>query len=53
MNTKNGTMVFLTIAILAIAVASILSIPTPSTVYANHEFVANLTGQQEVPPVDT
>ncbi|HSA74688.1 MAG TPA: CHRD domain-containing protein [Candidatus Nitrosocosmicus sp.] len=25
----------------------------PSTVYANHEFAANLTGQQEVPPVDT
>ena len=24
-----------------------------STVYANHEFAANLTGQQEVPPVDT
>lgn len=55
MNTKNGTMVFLTIALLGstIAVASILSIPSPSTVYANHEFVANLTGQQEVPPVDT
>ena len=55
MNTKNGTMVFLTIALLGstIAVASILSISNPSTVYANHEFVANLTGQQEVPPVDT
>ena len=25
----------------------------PSTVFANHEFAANLTGQQEVPPVDT
>lgn len=25
----------------------------PSTVYANHEFAANLTGQQEVPPVNT
>jgi CHRD domain len=55
MYTKNGTMVFLTIALLGsiIAVASILSIPSPSTVYANHEFAANLTGQQEVPPVDT
>lgn len=55
MNTKNGQMVFLTIALLGgiIAVASILSIPSPSTVYASHEFVANLSGQQEVPPVDT
>ena len=25
----------------------------PHTVFANHEFAANLTGQQEVPPVDT
>lgn len=25
----------------------------PSTVFANHEFAANLTGQQEVPPVNT
>jgi CHRD domain-containing protein len=55
MNTKNGTMVFATIALLGstITVASILSIPSPSTVYASHEFVANLSGQQEVPPVDT
>jgi len=55
MNTKNGTMVFATIALLGstITVASILSIPSPSTVYASHEFIANLSGQQEVPPVDT
>jgi hypothetical protein len=25
----------------------------PSTVYVNHEFAANLTGQREAPPVDT
>ena len=25
----------------------------PSTVFANHEFATNMTGQQEVPPVDT
>ena len=37
-------------AIFGIAVATGLN---PSTVYANHEFAANLTGQQEVPPVDT
>jgi len=26
---------------------------TPSTVFANHEFATNMTGQQELPPVDT
>ena len=25
----------------------------PSMVFANHEFATNMTGQQEVPPVDT
>ena len=39
-----------TAAIFGMAVAAGLN---PSTVYANHEFAANLTGQQEVPPVDT
>lgn len=55
MNTKNGTVVIFTIALLGsiTAIALILSFPSTSTVYANHEFVANLTGQQEVPPVDT
>ena len=26
---------------------------TPTMVFANHEFATNMTGQQEVPPVDT
>jgi hypothetical protein len=53
MSTENSTRVFLTIALIlgsAIAISSFLS---TSTVFANHEFAANLTGQQEVPPVDT
>ncbi len=35
--------------------AALTALPgfTVSTVFANHEFAANLTGQQEVPPVDT
>ena len=40
----------LTSAVFGMAMAIGLN---PSTVYANHEFAANLTGQQEVPPVDT
>lgn len=37
----------------AIAVVATSTGLNPSTVFANHEFAANLTGQQEVPPVDT
>jgi len=40
----------MTAAIAGVAASTGLN---PSTVYANHEFAANLTGQQEVPPVDT
>jgi hypothetical protein len=40
----------MTIAIAGIAVSASL---TPSTVFANHEFATNMTGQQQVPPVDT
>lgn len=43
-------LVTLTAAIAGLAVATILN---PTVVFANHEFAANLTGQQEVPPVDT
>jgi hypothetical protein len=53
MNSENSSRVFLTTALIlgsAIAISSILS---TSTVFANHEFAANLTGQQEVPPVNT
>lgn len=37
----------------AIAVVAASTGLNPSTVFANHEFATNLTGQQEVPPVDT
>jgi CHRD domain len=41
---------------MTVAIASIAVVSTslaPSTVFANHEFATNMTGQQEVPPVDT
>ena len=41
----------LTVAIAGIAV--VLTSLAPSTVFANHEFATNMTGQEEVPPVDT
>jgi hypothetical protein len=54
MKTTNHVATFIvlsfTAAIFGMAVVIGLN---PSTVYANHEFTANLTGQQEVPPVDT
>jgi hypothetical protein len=37
-------------------IAGILAVSmslTPTTVFANHEFAANMTGKEEVPPVDT
>lgn len=40
----------MTTAIAGIAVSTSL---TPSMVFANHEYTTNMTGQQEVPPVDT
>jgi hypothetical protein len=53
MTIKNNKMLFLTIALAlgsVIAVSAISSTPTAS---ANHDFAANLTGQEEVPVVDT
>ena len=43
-------LVTLTAAVAGLAVATSLN---PTVVFANHEFAANLTGQQEVPSVDT
>ena len=40
----------MTVAIVGIPVSTSLN---PSTVFANHEFATNMTGQKEVPPVDT
>lgn len=41
----------MTVAIAGIAVVS--TSLTPSMVFANHEFATNMTGQEQVPPVDT
>jgi hypothetical protein len=41
---------------MTLAIASIAVVSTsfaPSVVFANHEFATNMTGQEEVPPVDT
>jgi len=43
-------LVSLTAAIAGLLVATGIN---PTVVFANHEFAANLTGQEEVPPVDT
>jgi len=46
-------MVFLTIALILGSAVAVSSISNTSMVFASHEFAANLTGEQEVPPVDT
>ncbi len=46
-------MLFLTIALALGSVIAISAFSSPSTAFANHDFVANLTGQEEVPAVDT
>ncbi len=53
MRTKNNITVFLTIALVLGSVAAISSFSNISIAFAKHELVANLTGQEEVPPVDT
>lgn len=53
MTTENGTMVILTITLVLGSAFALSSISSTSVVFANHEFAANLTGQQEVPPVNT
>jgi hypothetical protein len=49
---KNISIVYFAIA-LVLGSAIALSSSSFMNVYANHEFAANLTGQQEVPPVQT
>lgn len=51
MRTKTSTTLILTIALILGSAVAISS--NTSMVFADHEFAANLTGQQEVPPVDT
>ena len=53
MRTKNSIMVFFTIAVVLGSVAAISSFSNTSIAFAKHELVANLSGQEEVPPVDT
>ncbi len=53
MRTKNNITVFLTIALVLGSAAAISSFSNISIAFAKHELVANLTGQEEVPPVDT
>jgi hypothetical protein len=53
MVTDKSTIVILTTVLVLGSAFSISSVLRPSMVFANHEFAANLTGQQEVPPVDT
>ncbi len=43
-------LVSLTTVIAGLAVASSIN---PTVVFANHEFATNMTGQEQVPPIDT
>ena len=53
MRTRNNVTVFFTIAVILGSAAAISSFSNTSTAFAKHELVANLSGQEEVPPVDT
>ncbi|MDQ4013524.1 MAG: CHRD domain-containing protein, partial [Thermoproteota archaeon] len=53
MVTDKSTILVLTEVLVVGSITAISSVSHPSMVFANHEFAANLTGQQEVPPVDT
>ena len=53
MRTRNNVTVFLTIAVILGSAATIASFSNTSIAFAKHELVANLSGQEEVPPVDT
>ncbi|WP_144730494.1 CHRD domain-containing protein, partial [Candidatus Nitrosocosmicus arcticus] len=52
MRTKNSIIVFFTIAVVLGSVAALSSFSNTIVVFAKHEQVANLSGQEEVPPVD-
>lgn len=49
---NNNTMVFFTIALVIGGITALSSMNT-SIVFAKHELVATLSGENEVPPVDT
>ena len=53
---KGNQIINLLVLAMSVAIAGIAVVSTslaPSTVFANHEFATNMTGQEEVPPVDT
>ena len=56
MKISKSVMILFTLA-MTTTIAGLAAVSTiganPSMVFANHEFAANLTGQEEVPPVDT
>jgi hypothetical protein len=51
--TKSSTIVFFTITLAVGNAIAISIISGTSLVFANHDFAAYLTGQEEVPPVNT
>ena len=53
MTTENRKMLILTVTLVLGSAIALSSISGTLVVFANHEFAANLTGQQEVPPVNT
>ena len=53
MRTEYSPIVILTVVLVLGSAIAMSSISHPLMIYANHEFAANLTGQQEVPPVNT
>jgi hypothetical protein len=53
MRTKKITGLFLAMGLVLGSAFALSSINGPFSAFANHEFSANLTGQEEVPPVDT
>lgn len=53
MVTEKNTILILTTVLILGSAFSLSSVLRPSMVFANHEFAANLTGQQEVPPLNT
>lgn len=55
MKIKNHVITLMVLS-MTVAIAGIVTVSldlSPGTVFANHEFSTNMTGQEEVPPVNT
>jgi hypothetical protein len=55
MKISNSVMTLMVVS-MTVAISGIALVSTslaPSMVFANHEFATNMTGQEQVPPVDT